>query len=261
MARSALWLDLDDGLVKYLDGVGATQILSAFASPFRGGVQPSGWWKGDATLTDGAAIATAGDRSGNGWTMSQATSSKRPTKQTVSGVPVMRFNSANAQELSTSAPVTTVVDDFAMYVVAECSDNTPGKAALTNGLSYGILPATHRPEEAGTVAAGYNGVQWLVTSTATPSAGTFAIYLLRRVAGSGKLYMNGGAALVTSTNTPGVPDTGTFMGQFNNGDFYHGDIAEAAIYDPAPSVSDMNAIMADVVAAYTGLSVTWSAIS
>lgn len=259
--RSALWYDLDAGVIRYLDASGVTQTLTEIPSPFHGGIQPNALWTPDAGLSDGSALASVTDASGNGWTMAQATSGKRPTKQTRSGFPVMRFNSTNSQELATSAPVTTAVDDFAMYVVADCTDTTPGRAAITNGFSYGILPATHRPEEAGTVGAGYNGVQWLITSQATPAAGTFAIYLLRRVGGSGKLYMNGGAALVTSANTPITVDTATFLGQFNNGDFYSGDIAEAAIFNPAPSVAEVNAIFADVVAAYSALSLSWSAIS
>ncbi len=71
------------------------------------------WEKADAItgVSNGGAVATWSDSSGNGRDLTQATSGNRPTYQTnvVNGKPVVRFSAASSQHITNSTNFTTPV--------------------------------------------------------------------------------------------------------------------------------------------------------
>jgi hypothetical protein len=69
-------------------------------------------------LTDGNTIASWADSSGNGYDSAQATETNKPTKQTVSGFSVARFDGADNFMTNTTLPAMTT-GAFTLYVVAK----------------------------------------------------------------------------------------------------------------------------------------------
>src|SRR5262249_16288516 len=80
------------------------------------------WLKADALsrLTNGAAVASWPDSTGNGYQATQNTPSRRPTFITavINGLPVVRFNTTNSTYLAFARPVQ---DDFTIFCVYRSS--------------------------------------------------------------------------------------------------------------------------------------------
>jgi hypothetical protein len=89
-------------------------------------LSPVAWWDAsDASTvtTSGGAITDWADKSGNGWTLSQATSSQRPTYDTaaINGLNAALWPSANNDDFLQSASATFTTAEF--YIVAKFANS------------------------------------------------------------------------------------------------------------------------------------------
>jgi hypothetical protein len=107
----------------------------------------AGWWRADSlTLTDGAAVASWSDKSGNGNTLTQATGAQQPVFKVgagasgMNGQPVVHFTAASSTLLTKATPT-----------------GLPASIAANGGKGFSVL-AVFRPTSSVTHAmfVGYN---------------------------------------------------------------------------------------------------------
>jgi hypothetical protein len=207
------------------------------------------WFKADAlALVNGAAVSIWPDSSGNGDDATQAYSSQCPTFATgaVSGLPVVRFDSARQTYLAFPPPV---ADDFTILCVFQSRQglgagtfyyqgaglvsgevanvvNDFGICLFANG---SICAGTGNPDTAVTSGTGYNdGRPHILTFTRKRSTGGI------------RLYVDGGLAGVATggMQTLTAPPQLVLGAQQTLLNFLTGDIAEVKVYNAVLSDSD-----------------------
>lgn len=80
-----------------------------------------GWYRADSFVgSDGDAVGTWADSSGNGRDMTQGTAGKKPLYKTgiLNGKPVMRFASASSQTMAAASSVISLASALTLFVVA-----------------------------------------------------------------------------------------------------------------------------------------------
>ena len=208
------------------------------------------WFKADAItgLTNGAAVSTWTDLTGNGYNAIQTLSANQPTYATnaMNGLPVVRFNPANSSYLWFYRPVQ---DDFTMIFVYRSSQglntglNFWEGAGLVNGEQGGtvndfglslnangrILAGTGNPDTSIYSGTGFNnGLPHVVTFKRTKTTGAIVLY----VDGTQTATATGGTQSLTAPNFLVLGAQGVL----NN--YLNGDIAEVQIYNAPLSDSD-----------------------
>ncbi len=209
------------------------------------------WFKADAItgLTNGAAVATWPDSTGNGFQATQNTAARRPTFVTaaINGLPIVRFNSTNSTWMGFARPVQ---DDFTIFCVYRSSQGVGTGtqfyqgAGLVNGEvasvvnDFGmslnangkLLAGTGNPDV--TVVSSNsiytNGLPHIVAFKRTRSSGALALY----VDGTSQGTNTGGTQSLTSPTQLVLGAQQTLVNYFN------GDIAEVKIYSSALTDSD-----------------------
>jgi hypothetical protein len=232
---------------------------------------PAVWFKADeiTNVADGASVSTWTDLSGNGYNATQATSGKQPTYVTnaMSGLPVVRFNSADSTYMLFDRPVS---NDFTMIIVYQSSQDNQGTgtafydgAGLVNGDQPGVqddfgtalnangqlLVGTGNPDTSINSGTGYNdGRPHVLTFKRTMSTGALVLY----VDGTQVATGTGGTESLTA---PATLELGAVP---SGGGFFSGDIAEVQIYNAALSDSQREAEESSLISEYAiGLPSPW----
>ena len=236
-------------------GVLASSPVSISGVP-AGYLMPTVWLKADAIagLTNGAAISTWPDVTGNGYHATQGGAGQQPTYVTnaLNGLPVVRFNAANSTCLTLARPVQ---DDFSILCLFQSTQGLGsgslfyqgaglvnaevggvvddfGTCLLANG---SIAAGTGNPDVAVDSAAGYNdGRPHLMTWTRTRNTGSVSLYLDGAFVGA----TTGGAQSLTS---PAQVVLGAQQTMIN---FLTGDLAEIQIFNAALSDANRQAVEA-----------------
>lgn len=208
------------------------------------------WCKADAItgIANGAQVGTWSDLSGNGFNFTQSGSLNQPTFETnqVNGLPVLRASLVNPVWMTSTLP-TTSTSAFCMFAVMKNrttgTDQEVPYFLGTDPNGYGISVATYSTRRKGFIIG---GIAWV--DSATPEATAFDIYVLRREAGTTKLWVNGGAVAASNASTPNAP---TGSGRI----FYHGagnycdtDVLEVGCYSTAPTMTEVNQLGAYLAA-------------
>lgn len=215
-----------------------------------GSVMPTAWFKADVVrgVSNGAALATWPDLTGNGYNATQGSSSQQPTFVTnaMNGLPVLRFNSANSTCLALTRPIQ---DDFSIVCVFQSTQGLGSGnlfyqgAGLVNAEVGGVVDdfgtclfangsvaaGTGNPDVAVDSNPGYNdGRPHVMTFSRSRSTGLVALYMDGALAGT----TTGGTQSLTS------PSQLLFGAQQTFINYFSGDIAEVAIFNVA--LSDTN---------------------
>ncbi len=211
------------------------------------------WFKADGLtgLTNGAAVATWPDASGNGFDATQITSSKMPKliAGAINGRPVVRFNSTNLTYLAFARPVK---NDFTIVCVFRSTQGVGTGtqfyqgAGLVNGEMAGtttdfgislnangkILAGTGQPDVTAVSSNSIytNGLPHVLVFTRTRSTGELKLF----VDGSLQGTNIGGTQSLTAPAQLVLGAQQTLINYLN------GDLAEVKIYDAA--LSDPNRV-------------------
>lgn len=221
------------GLIEYSNGAAAAIWTPPVPSDLSG---LQAWWKADSlALTDGAAVASWSDSSGNSRSAAQGTAGARPVYKTsiLNGKPVVRFDGVDDNLPFTASSLTSVT----AFVVCAPSGGTAyngplGWGGLPPNHGFALVsadgsPATWRPH---IVAYASSGLEPLNKTTASAS-------VAKPVASKIYTYTSDQAAASIRTNgvDPGVVNVTSGFTQhaaigYGYG-FFGGDIAEIAVYN------------------------------
>lgn len=216
--------------------------LSLFDTAFIGLTFPranlKGWWAADSlALSNGAAVSSLPDLSGNGFTFVQATGGNQPTFNTnqQNGKPGLTF--AGSQFMTAGVPVTGQV--FSMFAVLKNTSAASGVRGCfhvgeNSGFSFNVNTGPVRNMQSRGAAdmddgaATLNTELWSGTRATGPTVWTF--------------YLNGVSQSITSTNaTMTSAATSSVLGKFDNalgGFAWVGSIFEVLVYDAVLSSTD-----------------------
>lgn len=201
------------------------------------------WYRAESlTLSDGAAVGSWTDSSGNGHTLSQSTASLKPLFYSKTGIingkPVVRFDGTD--DLMT--PATTYIDQtkkltaYALVKPSSVHDGVIFTSAASSGdfLRYrnnagtlqvrtGVLSGGSVFDANAAVAAG-NWARLAVVMDATDSA-----------AGAFTIYENNSSLGASTASVRTAPDGGLTFGSVPDGtqQWFNGDVAEIMIYEGA----------------------------
>jgi len=209
------------------------------------------WLSADAIigLANGAAVSNWADASGNYDDATQSTASRQPAYLTdaLNGLPVVRFNATQSNELAFARPVQ---DDFTIFCVFRSTQgfgsgnkyyqgaglvngDVPGPAADFGSCLFAngqVCAGTGNPDVAVNSTSGFNdGKPHLMTFKRTDSTGESDLYVDSTFMGS----VTGSTVSLTAPNQLVLGEVPSTM---NN--FFAGDIAEVKIYATALSDSD-----------------------
>lgn len=219
-------------------------------------------------VSSGSKLATWDDSSGNGNNATQTVSGNQPTYVTnaMSGLPVVRFNSADSTYMSFARPVS---NDFTMTFVYQSSQGIGTGtqfyqgAGLVNGEVAGVtddfgtslntngylLAGTGNPDTTITSGTGFNdGRPHVVTFERTMSTGALALYVDGTQVSTG----TGGTQSLTA------PSQLVLGAQQTLNNYLSGDIAEVQIFDTALSDTQRQALESGLMSEYAvGLPSPW----
>ncbi len=226
------------------------------------------WYKPrDLGLTDGTAIGTNTDFSGNGWDAT-ATTTARPTAKTniVNGLAIARYNgTANVMTVAAGAlGITNNVASCTIVNVVNSTSVAATRAALSIASNAGgqrmVLVQAATSHFRATGMRLDSDTPQAFTGTLTVVSGTWYIFVAQVTwsAATLKGYVNGGAAdfsttsFQTSGNTSATNSTNIFLGASAAGtlNFWQGDIGDQLVYVPALSLSNLNLLNAYLAATY-----------
>lgn len=186
------------------------------------------WLKADSlALSDGAAVSSWTDSSGNGRTASQATAGNQPTFKTniLNGKPVVRFD-------GTTDFMTVAVnagDTYTIFMVVMLTSTAASQQLFNNGNSNGYGFSYNVPNR----DMVYRAVADNLDTFNSYTAGTYEIWTGSRLTGAGAqgiFYVNGVQHL-TTTGNPTTPTTNLYLGaQEGTLAFMGGDVAEFIFY-------------------------------
>lgn len=197
------------------------------------------WLKADAItgLTDGQAVATWNDSSGNGRNATQATGSAQPLYKTniVNGKPVVRFD-GNSDYLEGTWNLTltaeTVFVVFSYTGTAYARAWTQSDAGNDNAVA-GYVPTIRDASTTswGAVAGG------TIVATVTMAQSTFGIFTATHSGSQIANRINGGTA-ATYNHTLNKTFTRYRAGNSTGANYLQGDIAEIIVYSRALSTTE-----------------------
>lgn len=197
-------------------------------------------------LADDTAVSSWPDLSGNGYTMSQATSGDQPTYyestagKLVNGLPAVWFN-GSSDYLSTTSAISTAASNVTMFLVCGNTSVPSGDFGLCaflnghNGTSgnngYGIAVATGSAygSKVGWLDP---GIAWETSSQAEDTSGSVHVYSLSIGTSSASMTFDQGSELSTGYGTITAPSGSAILGwDGGSGDAYvNGPICEAILY-------------------------------
>ena len=184
------------------------------------------WFKADSlALSDGAAVATWADSSGNTRDISQGTGANQPVYKTgiLNGQPVVRFDGSN-DTLARAPEAANKSAAFSMFVVVvpRALGNFGAMASAAGSWVFYKWNDQNIRLSAGTA----------LTTTSAAVIGTPMVYGLTLVTGSRNIYANG-ASIGSDSGAFTANSTGSLVigadaaaGTF----FYNGDVAEFLYY-------------------------------
>lgn len=222
------------------------------------------WLRADSLsgTTNGTAIGTWTDASGNGFSVTQATGGAQPLfiPNQINGFPVLRFNGTSS---FLQGSFTGGITSKTMFAVCKLATLTPSGTATAGG------PVTVQSAD-GTIfdAIIYNEItakRWMngsdngvrSPSTISPtdeSSLDTLLMAIRSTTSSYTLYRNTAVLQSTSAYSPPTITAGKFnVGYRHTGGgspYFYGDIAEVIIYDKALTDSERQTVEAYLVSKY-----------
>ncbi len=240
-------------------GLPTARVAAAASGPATG---MAAWWEANSGVldgsgnpcTDGVAVATWQDQSGNGWNAIQATSGNRPILKTaiLNSLPVVRFVGATPQFLLHS--YSRGAGDSTIFAVAKRSVTTSGIyqdiiqcAAVNTPLSVAISAQTDSSTNWG---AYYNA-----TIDSSYSCGSQFLIMCVNQSGSGVTLV-----FRSNTNSENKTGSGFYTDSATDRRFigsapppwssFSGDIAELLIYERVLSAGDQASTYAYLAAKY-----------
>lgn len=196
-------------------------------------LSPAFWYDPNqfSGLTDGAAIAAVEDASTNNRDLVQSDATKRPTKQTVNGHTVLRFDGSN-DVLNGDANFTLVNSDLTLYVLVY------GYTKTNYGTFVTLAPTTvllRQNSTTGHLAAVFNAGG--MSESVDRSGTTPFIACLRLPLGApATLHVNGTLVATSSENVSNYGfDDYQIGGDVNSGVFLQGDLGDVLLF---PTVHD-----------------------
>ena len=216
---------------------------------------------------DGDLIYQPNDKSGGGLHLTQATSGARPTYKTAiqNGLSVARLAGLHwwtraSMTGSDMFGANTGTLFFVQKQNGATAHNTTISLECTTSTNYVHVHATYENViyfDFGSAAGGGR------ISVAQPSGwdDAWRITCLHRDGANGKIYVDGGTAILSTTFSDDFDDTasGTLhVGQKSDSNKFGGDFGELITFDAALSTADLNAV-GDYLAAKWSL--TWNTVS
>lgn len=234
-----------------------TPLDLAFLSATKGGKAPdqiSGlrvWYAADAIvgLSDGDPVSTWEDGTALNVDFTAA-GSNRPTYKTnvVNGKPVVRFDGTDDSMVATSGSVWTTEAEFFLVLKADNDPGVSNKNAPAGFGSSGTAPLY--PDGSGDVWVDF-------ASTTTHNAGpagvaltSFRLLNVESRAGGFYVRVDTVEILADGSNTAAGEPTPLRIGGYGGTNFFDGDIAEIAVFDPHLSAPDKAALAAWFKAKY-----------
>lgn len=201
------------------------------------------WYKADSIvgLSDGAAVATWLDSSGNLRDASQGTPANRPIYKTaiVNGLPIVRFAAASAQWLDLPNFLTGFTAGEIFIVVKAVAD--PPATGFTGGLwnlSADPTLNTHYPFSDGVIYDGFGATVRQSTVNPTPALTSWRVYNVTSQAGSWVSRLDGTQIFSTGTNVVGFPTNPRLGTSHDLTVNFDGDVAELLLFDVAIGATD-----------------------
>lgn len=188
-------------------------------------------------LSDGNAVSTWSDRSGNGKDATMASAGNQPTYETAEqgGQPVVKFDGSN-DYLATAGPATTVTNNWAMFSVAKTITRVSGSymGHFEMGSNSGAGQSHKNGDGAGFFGGLYGNVAWLNDGAAKLDQWIIQSFL--RTSGTAQFWANGITTGTTFAQNPNTPSTATYVGRFGAG-FQQCEISTAVITNVAIGAS------------------------
>lgn len=198
------------------------------------------WLKADVlALTDGSAVSSWPDSSGNGNTMTQATSSSQPVFKTniLNGNPVVRFDGSDfMQSVLTAAPAAITV-----LAVVKATDFTGTRTVLgcdtTGGFQYRFDASTGLPrvltQNATTIGVG----------SVAPAAGAWVVVAMTYTVGSTWTHQINGLDNGSGTSSAPPSASAVRIGSRNGGlEAFLGDMAEVLVYHRVLTATELQTV-------------------
>lgn len=236
--------------------VGSTKVWPATAPP----TDPipsipnlTGRWRADQItgLSNGAAVASWPDTSGNAYTASQATGGSQPTwiASGLNGQPVVRF--AGSQYLEAQPAPAGSAAETVIAVVTTPPDTNPYSIRGAN--SNGSLELRIYQLKSEVLAQAVAGIG---VSTTTLTASTPAIVTATYTSGSSYAHYVNGAAAGSASTAQTVTAAYTNIGSANAGaESYKGDIAELLQWSRVLTTTELSSVHTYLGSRY-GITVT-----
>ena len=197
-----------------------------------------------AGVSDGAAIATWPDTSGNARDATQATAANRPTfdADAFGTVPGVRINDTT-DRLATTALATALTQPTTIWAVYN------GTGTPMDGI---VSTARHTVDKYGAKSALWAGSGYQFLATATMDA----VLCFRFNTSASKVYINGGTSINGTVGTHTL--TGLTLGNSHAGGNGAGVLGAVLVINESQSVADMNAVGAYLA---TKFGYTWTEIT
>jgi hypothetical protein len=230
----------------------------------------AGWWKADAlSLSDGDAIGTWIDSSGNGKDLTQATTAKKPTFKTsiLNSLAVARFDGGD--QVTVGSFDLSATDKLTIFIVSSATSDAVGQILVEHGTDNNSdLPSFVLAVD-GATSGKLQGATFFAAASTTASVGTsFHIFAVQfdRVGTTTptQVFIRLGSETVSQNTDASNDVTGNFASKTlhvgaRGGSLIApltGDIAELIVYSDFKSVADLNQVGAYLASKYA---LTWIA--
>lgn len=224
--------------------------MSMIINPYRFGVTSPpltslwGWWKADEAYTetsgtpttlittDGTAIGSLKDMSGNGRHMYQTTAANKPLYKTnqLNSLPIIR-GSDNTDFMDTTGAAPTMDGTLSAYIVFKCTTYQTNAAIIgTDSASPNFI--LYQNGSSGDVDV----TNASAATTLRSNYSTGAFHLIGAVWNAGSTWYHakdGGAAASAAVGANSGTGTVVRLLTFDGGNRFIGDIAEVLLYDVA----------------------------
>ena len=188
-----------------------------------------------------SAVSQMTDKSGNNFTMTQATAGSRPTITTINGKNALSFAQFASQSLATTGTVSTMLSASAYTVFAVINATTiTSNAATANNAAWGDVNGVTGLylKSGGPLALAYNNANQVSTSI---TVGTPYVIVIQH--GGGNISIETDTNTFTSTASGNVSPTGGAMqlGRgFGAAPYFIGALGEVLMYNTALTTADVN---------------------